>query len=128
MRRRNVNGVSKDIDTNTNWKDVDVREYFNYNSDDNDDDDDDDVYDKLIEKQIERLTTINRNIYQKKGKTSTFLRIFTILFIGLIVVLILFLALILYLEANDLNHPFYMHLLKLLQYVHYTSKGKQVIN
>ena len=95
MRRRNVNGVSKDIDTNTNWKDVDVREYFNY--DDNDDDNDDDVYDKLIEKQIERLTTINRNIYQKKGKTSTFLRVFTILFIGLIVVLILFLALILYL-------------------------------
>lgn len=126
MRRRNVNGVSKVKDNNSNWDDDVVREYFNYNSDDNDNNDN--IYDKLIEKQIEKLTAINRNIYQKKGQSSTFLRILTIVFVSFIVIVILFLALILYLEAYDLNHPFYTHLLHLLQYVHYTRKGKQTIN
>lgn len=102
------------------WDDSSIRDYFNYKSE-SDDGDNDDYIDKLVDEQIERLSK------PKIIKSNLYVKIFAIIFVIFLILLILFLALILFLESYNLNHPLYMHLLKLLQYVHYTSKGKVVI-
>ena len=102
----------------TGWSTETIRDYFNYKSES---DDNDDYIDKLVDEQIERLSK------PKIVNSNTCSKIFAITFVIFVIILILFLAIILALEANDLSHPFYMHLLKLLQYFHYTLQGKLTI-
>ena len=122
----NNNNDDDDDDDDITWNvDSNIKEYFNYKPDNNDNDDD--IYDKLIDKQIESLSRVAPRQYNNKVKSSNFFKIFSIFLIIFLILLILFISLILLLEAYDLKHPFYMHLLKLLQYVHYTSKGLKSI-
>jgi len=113
---------SNNIKINSVWDEDSVRKYFNYKSESEDDNDNDDYIDKIVDEQIEKLLSKPKII-----KSNIYVKIFTIIFLIFLILLILFLSSILFLEANDINHPLYMYLIKLLQYVHYTSKGKVAI-